>query len=64
MTKAQLNQYLGQKVRITFFDGDVKEGILGFTKEFSYQYRYRKPNYYTIQNVVFLVSHIKKLEKI
>lgn len=62
MTNAELQKYIGKDVTITFKDGEAERGILGFTKEFSAQYGYRKPGYYTIGNWNFKVSHIKKVE--
>lgn len=62
MTNAELQKYIGKNVTITFFDGKTERGILGFTKEFSARYGYRKPGYYTIGDWDFKVSHIKKVE--
>ncbi len=61
MKKAELDKYIGQKVKILFFDNMERVGVLGFTKEFSAKYGFRKPNCYTIDDVDFKVSHIKKL---
>ena len=45
-------------------DGKVIEGRLGYTKTFSGKYNYRKPEYFTVQDYDFLVSHIKKIKVI
>ena len=63
MTKAQLMRLVGKRVKITFFDGEIKEGILGYTPEFSAKYRWRKPKHFTIGNLDFYVSHIKSCEE-
>lgn len=63
MTNAELQKYIGKDVTITFKDGKTERGILGFTKEFSARYGYRKPGYYTIGNWNFKVSHIRKVEE-
>lgn len=56
---------VGKKVKITFkSNGKEIIGELGFTKEFSEIYNYRKPKYFTIRNYDFLVSHIKKAVEI
>ena len=62
MKKAELKEYIGKTVRINFKDGSEESGILGFTKEFSSQYRWRRPGYFTINNWDFSVSHVKKCE--
>ena len=64
MRREELNEYLGANVEITFIDNDTVRGVLGFTPEFSEQYEYRKPNYYTIGNIDFKCSHVKKLREI
>lgn len=63
MTKETLNSYIGQRVKVTFYDNYTVEGDLGFTPEFSAKYGYRKPNYYTIGSHDFKVSHIKRIER-
>ena len=64
MKREKLNEYIGQNVRITFFDGDVREGTLGYTPEFSSKYGYRKPKCYTIGNLDFKLSHVTSIYKI
>ncbi len=54
-----LKKYVGYPVKITFTDGEVEEGTLGFTEEFSERYDYRKPNYFTLGDLDFKASHIK-----
>ena len=62
MKKQCLDEYLGENVKIVFFDGKIASGTLGFVKEFSAQFDYRKPGYYTIENFSFKASHVKKIE--
>ncbi len=64
MKKDELQTYVGLKVKITFFDNKEEVGILGFTKEFSAKYGFRLPNHFTINNIDFKVSHIKKCERV
>lgn len=64
MTRNELNKLLGKYVIVIFKDGEEKKGVLGFTREFSEEYHYRKPNYYTIGDIDFKVSHIKKAIKV
>ncbi len=56
-----LKKYVGHPVKARFTDGDVKEGILGYTKAFSAKYNYRKPDYFTVKDIDFKVSHIKSV---
>lgn len=63
MTRNELNKLIGNYVKIIFKDGKIQEGVLGFTPEFSAKYGYRKTNYYTINDIDFKVSHIKKVIK-
>lgn len=64
MRREKLNEYLGANVEITFIDNHTVRGVLGFTPEFSEHYGYRKPNFYTIGDIVFKCSHVKKLREI
>lgn len=65
MKKANLMKLIGKKVKVTFKSNDKEIiGVLGYTKEFSEKYDYRKPKYFTIRNYDFLVSHIKKAVEI
>lgn len=65
MKKADLMNLVGKKVKVTFKSNDKEIiGVLGYTKEFSEKYDYRKPKYFTIRNYDFLVSHIKKAVEI
>ena len=48
MTIAELKKFIGNTVEITFRDGDVRKGILGFNDTpFDKRYGYRKVNYFT-----------------
>lgn len=65
MKKDELMKLVGKKVKITFITNCYAEestGVLGFTKEFSEKFDYRNPNYFTINNIDFKVSHVKKVE--
>lgn len=63
MKKADLMELVGKRVKVTLkFSNKELIGILGYTKEFSEKYDYRRPKYFTIRNWDFLVSHVKKLE--
>lgn len=59
MKKEELKKYLGQNVNVSFYDGTVISGILGYTPEFSEEYGWRKPGYFTVGNTDFKVSHVK-----
>lgn len=63
MKKSELMQLVGKMVKVTF-KASNKEivGELGYTKEFSEKYNYRRPKYFTIRNYDFLISHVKKVE--
>ena len=64
MKKAELMELLGYPVEVTFLDGKVITGRLGYTERFSGKYNYRRPKYFTVQNYDFLVSHIKNIKVI
>ena len=55
----KLNEYLGKKVKITFFDNDVKIGILEKS-----QGLYERTHPYKINDLVFCKSHVKKIEAV
>lgn len=61
MKKAELMELVGHTVRIVLFDNDVFTGKLGYTTKFCEEQNWRKPNYFTIDNLDFKVSHIKKI---
>lgn len=63
MKKEDLMKLVGKRVKVTFkCNGKEIVGELGYTKEFSEKYNYRRPKYFTIRNYDFLVSHVKKVE--
>ena len=63
MKISDVQQYLGKYVRIVFFDDTEREGVMGYTPFFSYEYGYRKPNYFYIGNLSFKASHVKKIKE-
>ena len=60
MTKSKLMSMVGTDVTVTFKDNTVLSGRLGYTTEFSARHKYRKVGYFTLENLDFKVSHIKK----
>ena len=64
MKKEELMKLVGARVCVTFVDGRKVEGALGFTKDFSALYGYRKPGYFTVGAYDFKVSHIKKVTEV
>ena len=59
MKKEELIKHLGERVSIRFYDGTIKTGTLGYTANFSEEYGYRRPGYFTIEDCDFKVSHVK-----
>jgi hypothetical protein len=71
MKKDELMKLVGKRVKVTFIlgcGGVEITGILGYTKEFSASYGWRRPHYFTLdtneRDYDFLVSHVKKVEVI
>ena len=63
MTRAELLNIVGKKVKVYFKDSERGiYGMLGYVYNFSEKYGYRKPGYFFIDNTSFKVSHIKKVE--
>lgn len=60
MKREVLNEYIGDKVRITFFDDTVEEGKLRFTTNFC-EPEWKKGGYYNIGNTSFRCSHVKSI---
>lgn len=65
MKAEQLDKYLGQMVKITFFDKTTEIGILGRGDWFAMAwygtgYHLERPN----DDLGFKKSHVKKIEKI
>lgn len=57
LSRKLLESYVGKDVRITFFDGDVREGVLELGNGFFYE-----PRKYVLGNVCFRLSNIKYIE--
>lgn len=51
----KLNRLLGKNVRVVFFDGDIREGVLRRSK-------YQAP--YRVGNLVFYKSHVIRVEEV
>ena len=62
LTRELLESYVGKDVRITFFDGDVREGVLELGMGIGNGFIVQKPKMYTIGDLCFRLSHIKTLE--
>lgn len=65
MKKDELMQLVGKRVKVIFTEdcgGGEIIGVLGYTKEFSAAYGWRKPNYFTVEHINFKVSHVEKVE--
>ncbi len=60
----KLDSFLHQRVQITFIDGQIVEGILGYADAFSTLHQYKKVGYYYIDDICFRKSHIKKIKSI
>lgn len=59
LTKKELMEYVGQEATVSFYDGTTVSGKLGYTESFSAEFGYRKPDFFTIGDYDFKVSHIK-----
>ena len=64
MRKDQLFELVGENVEVILFDDSVKSGLLGYTLDFSEEYGWRKPDYFTIGDYDFKSSHVKKITKL
>lgn len=68
MTKAELMDLVGKRVRVKYHDDRIDEGILAYADTFSAEHGYIKPNYFyfkdSTSNMTFKVSHIKKAKLI
>lgn len=61
MKKEELNALIGKEVAITFQDGGIVIGTLGYTPEFDARYKFRKPKHYTCGNYDFKASHVARI---
>lgn len=61
LKKADVMALVGKNVRVTFFDGKEVEGKLGYTSAFCEKEGWRNPDYFTVLNWDFKVSHLKKI---
>ncbi len=62
MKKEELKSLVGKNVKITLFNDKVLTGRLRFIPEFSEKYNWLKPNYFNLEDYIFKVSHVKKVE--
>ncbi len=56
-TKQELMQFVGKNVEVKLTDNWV-EGTLGYTRDFSEEYNYRVPGYFTILEVDFKAKDV------
>lgn len=74
MKRSSLEEYLGKKVKVRIFDGDIYEGVLHKTGEKEYKHEpnlYIPRNYYFLTNesgkltcALFKCSHVKKIKEL
>ena len=57
LTREILESYAGIFVKITFFDGDKREGVLRLGNGYFYE-----PKKYVVGDLCFRLSHIKSIE--
>lgn len=55
----ELDKYLGQKVKVTFWDNSIDEGILEYDVV-----RYCKNKYSLNRRLFFRKTHVKKIEEV
>lgn len=58
-----LDSLIGKKVQITFTDGYVTAGVLGYANNFSSEHGYRRPFLYYCGNFSFRKSHVRKIKE-
>ena len=64
MKKADLMNMVGSYVKVVFKDGEEATGVLGYTVKYCAEQGFRRPNYFTVGDWSFKVSHVKKCERI
>lgn len=62
MTKAQLDQFIGQNITIEFVDGDTASGVLEYPEKMEPP-DYKKPGIYWIGRCGFKVTHVRTLRE-
>ena len=68
----KLDKFIGKNVEVTFWDGDVREGVLSFNKPYwgtninsnKYSIRYYSDTIIGMTNLFFRKSHVKKIREI
>ena len=63
MKRETMDRMIGKRVTIRFEDGDERTGILGYTPEFSAKFGWRKAGYYTLGNLDFKASNVKRVRE-
>ena len=60
MKRSELEKFLGKRVKVTLFDGDIFEGTLSLGNGY-----FEVPKYYHIKEkqICFRCSHVVKLEE-
>ena len=61
---AKLDSLIGKRVQITFTDGYVTAGILGYADSFSSVHGYRRPFLYYCGNSSFRKSHVREIKEL
>ena len=59
LKKAELMQLVGRNVEVTLFYGRKIIGLLGYS---TLETPGRKPNYFTVNEYDFKVSHVRKVQ--
>ncbi|MGN0581396.1 MAG: hypothetical protein ACI4KB_01690 [Oscillospiraceae bacterium] len=64
MKRAELMQHVGKEVALTFDDGRELVGTLGYTAEFSEEYKFRRAKFFTIDNWDFRAGQVTKVQEL
>ena len=62
MTKAQLDQFIGRDITVTFWGGEEISGVLEYPEKMEPP-DYKKPEIYWIGKYGFKVSHVRSLRE-
>ncbi len=61
ITREYLESFIGKKVKVTFWDNDIRVGVLKNNKAGVW---WECPKWYHIDNLSFRLSHLKKIEEV